>query len=208
MPPMAGSRFWLCSCGEIWPCCMYRLALPLDAPQMLQPSQPRAWKEADQAQAGSMAYLRSAEMNRGDLAMDHKAKWDLISSMVSSSLRGSPICTKDFHQHISGKDSHFQAWAAQLVPCRKQESQSPMQMILPGVLHELCFSHGSSIARMPCASTLALVWNADRCGGLLLLTMPADSSQALNSPCMTLIVRSASLYAALQPFSGYGASTS
>ena len=32
-------------------------------------------------------YLRSAEMNRGDLAMDHSAKWDLSSSIESSSLR-------------------------------------------------------------------------------------------------------------------------
>lgn len=31
-------------------------------------------------------------MNRGDLAMAHSAKWDLISSIVSSSLKGSPIC--------------------------------------------------------------------------------------------------------------------
>lgn len=37
-------------------------------------------------------YLRSAEMNRGDLAMDHSAKWDLSSSIESSSLIGSPIC--------------------------------------------------------------------------------------------------------------------
>ena len=31
-------------------------------------------------------------MNSGDLAMAHSAKWDLISSIVSSSLKGSPIC--------------------------------------------------------------------------------------------------------------------
>ena len=43
---------------------------------------------------GLLVYLRSVEMNRGDFAMAHKAKWDLISSMVSSSLNGSPICSK------------------------------------------------------------------------------------------------------------------
>ena len=46
----------------------------------------------DWSPAWSILYLRSAEMNRGDLAMAHSAKWDLISSIVSSSLKGSPIC--------------------------------------------------------------------------------------------------------------------
>ena len=46
------------------------------------------------AYIGLLVYLRSVEMNRGDFAMAHKAKWDLISSMVSSSLNGSPICSK------------------------------------------------------------------------------------------------------------------
>ena len=61
----------------------------------------RAW----QAHTRSGVHLRSVEMNRGDLAIAHKAKWDLISSMVSSSLRGSPICGKHLVQHLPGRGS-------------------------------------------------------------------------------------------------------
>jgi hypothetical protein len=40
---------------------------------------------------GGAAHLRSAVMNSGDLATAHSANWDFISSMVRSSLTGSPI---------------------------------------------------------------------------------------------------------------------
>ena len=48
--------------------------------------------------------------------MDHSAKWDLISSMVSSSLKGSPICSGHSSQHHSGKGSLFRACAAYCTP--------------------------------------------------------------------------------------------
>ena len=53
-------------------------------------------------------YLRSAEMNRGDLATDHSAKWDLSSSIESSSLIGSPI----YRQHFLCQQTLHGPWPA------------------------------------------------------------------------------------------------
>ena len=56
--------------------------------------------------------------------MAHKAKWDRISSMVSSSLRGSPICSRHSAQHNHWQEQMCQSRCSTACPCRRHESLS------------------------------------------------------------------------------------
>lgn len=80
--------------------------------------------------------------------MDHNAKWDLISSMVSSSLKGSPICSKHSSQHWFWQRHSFQGLCSPTCPI--QEPDHGILPALPGALCELGLPCKSSNTHAMC----------------------------------------------------------